>query len=89
MADGVEGIIGGGATAGGLRFRGEAGLRTFGKLVKLPKLGELLRSACRRSGSKTDVRTGEGGGKASSSGLRGVRTLLGEPEGLLGRSCGE
>jgi len=51
-------------------------------------VGELLLSACRLSLSKTEVRTGEGGGNTSSTGFRGVRCLFGEPEGLSGRSCG-
>lgn len=71
------------------RFRrGEEGRRRRA-LVDTPRLGELLLSLCRRSGSKTDDRTGEGGGKASSAGFRGVRTRLGEPDGLAGRIWGE
>lgn len=53
--------------------------------VETPRLGELLRSLWVRSGSRTEDRTGEGGGNASSSGFRGARTLLGDPEGLSGR----
>lgn len=87
--DGVVGSTEGGGAYAGFMLRGETGRRTLGTLVELPRLGELLRSECLRSGSSTDVLTGEAGGKASSSGFRGVRTLLGEPEGLLGRSCGE
>ncbi len=51
-------------------------------------VGELLRSTCRLSLSSTEDRTGEGGGYASSTGFRGTRCLLGDPDGLSGRSCG-
>jgi hypothetical protein len=54
-------------------------------LLEIPRPGELLLSVGVRSGSKTDERTGERGGNDSSSGFRGVRTLLGEPEGLSER----
>lgn len=51
-------------------------------------VGELLRSRLPlRSGSMTELRTGDEG-KASSTGFRGVRTRLGEPDGLPGRSDG-
>jgi len=46
----------------------------------------------RSAGSRTVIRTGDIGGKASSAIFRGMRILLGElgeREGLLGRSCGE
>jgi hypothetical protein len=52
------------------------------------KFGELFRSVMVRSSSRTEVRTGEVG-KASSTCFRGVRTLLGDPDGLLGRIRGE
>ena len=66
--------------------RGEDGRRSrWGLLVEIPKLGEVLPSRWVRSGSMTDDRTGDEGGNASSSGFRGTRTLLGEPDGLSGR----
>ena len=70
--------------------RGEDGRRSrAGVLVEAPIMGELLRlSPCRCSGSRTDVRTGEMGGKASSAGFRGIRIRLGDPEGLPGRRWG-
>lgn len=70
--------------------RGEDGRRSrAGVLVETPMMGEVLRRSCICSGSRTEVRTGEIGGKASSAGFRGIRTLLGDPEGLPGRCWGE
>lgn len=70
--------------------RGEDGRRSrAGVLVEVPIMGEVLRfSPCLCSGSRTEVRMGEMGGKASSAGFRGIRTLLGDPEGLPGRCWG-
>lgn len=67
--------------------RGEDGRRSrFGVLMEAPRIGELLRlSPCLRSGSRIEVLIGDVGGKASSAGFRGMRTRLGEPEGLAGR----
>lgn len=72
-------------------LRGDDGRRSrAGVLDEKPRIGELLRlSPCLRSGSSTDVRTGEIGGKASSAGFRGIRTRLGDPEGLVWRRWGE
>ena len=90
MEVGVEGTAGVGPPPAWALRSGEGGRRSLGTLlVETPRIGELLRSGCLRSGSRTEVRTGEGGGNDSSRGFRGVRILLGEPEGLLGRSCGE
>lgn len=65
---------------------GEEGRRRRGtgpRLVVAARLGELLRSQRRRSGSRTDMRVGEDG-KDSSTNLRGMRMRLGEL-GLCGR----
>lgn len=70
--------------------KGDAGrCSRAGVLVEVPKMGELLlRSPWRRSGSRTEARTGDVGGKDSSTGFRGMRIRLGEFEGLAGRLCG-
>lgn len=66
--------------------RGEDGRRSrAGVLVEMPIMGEVLRLSCLCSGSITEVRTGEIGGKDSSAGFRGIRTLLGDADGLPGR----
>lgn len=67
--------------------RGDDGRRIrAGVLVEIPMTGELLLlSGWRRSGSRTDDRMGDVGGKASSTGFRGIRTRLGDCEGLAGR----
>ena len=54
----------------------------------MPRTGELLRSPCLLSASSTEVRIGESGGKLSSAGFRGTRVLLGDLEGLEGRTRG-
>ena len=54
----------------------------------MPRIGELLRSPCLLSASSTEVRIGESGGKLSSAGFRGVRVLLGDLDGLEGRTSG-
>lgn len=58
-------------------------------LVETPSTGEPLLSAGSLSWSRTDVRTGDVIGNDSSTGFRGVRTLLGDCAGLAGRNCGE
>lgn len=58
-------------------------------MAGLPRTGEMLLSIGCRSWFRTVVLTGEAAGKASSAGLRGVRTRLGDPIGLAGRNCGE
>lgn len=77
---------------GGIDRKGDDVLRRRDEEDELvrPKLGDRLRSEDdRRSPSSTDDRTGEVSGKPSSAGFRGVRTRLGEADGLAGRSCGE
>ena len=55
----------------------------------MPRTGEPHRSPwCLLSASNTDVRIGESGGKLSSAGFRGVRVLLGDLDGLEGRTSG-
>lgn len=74
------------------RFRiGDEGRRTRVNvpLVEVPNTGEPLLSAGNRSWSRTDVRTGDVIGNDSSTGFRGVRTLLGDCAGLAGRKWGE
>jgi len=69
---------------------GEVGRRRRAAEVETPKLGELLLSRWARSGSRTEDLTGDGGGKVSSTGLRGIRILLGDPLGLCGLcNCGD
>jgi hypothetical protein len=51
-------------------------------------LGELLPSGIFRSWSRTETRVGEEG-NPSSTGFRGMRIRLGDPEGLCGRIWGE
>lgn len=77
---------------GGMDRKGDDVLRRRDEEDELDRLrlGERLRSdEDRRSPSNTDDRTGEVNGNPSSAGLRGVRTRLGEADGLAGRSCGE
>lgn len=90
MEDGVDGYVFSDPVLEWVTVRrGDEGLRSrAGVLVETPRIGELLRlSPCLLSGSRTDERTGEMGGKASSMGFLGIRTRLGEPEGLAGRRC--
>lgn len=88
--DGVEGYVTNDPVLEWVTVRrGDEGRRSrAGVLVETPKMGELLLlSPCLRSGSRTEARTGEVGGKDSSVGFRGARTRLGELEGLAGRCC--
>lgn len=92
LDEGVEGKTERELVLGGAKLRsGDAGRRRFMVLKEVPRIGEVLLSpgVDRRSGSRTEVRTGDVGGNASSTGFRGVRTRLGDPDGLAGRSCGE
>lgn len=96
MEDGVDGSkhdealeLGGGTAPNG----DDDLLRRLDSMVGGPRTGELLRSAVARlSRSRTLVRTGDVGGKASSTGFLGVRIRIrlgeAELEGLAGRSCG-
>lgn len=77
-------------------LNGEAGRRWRETVICAGGVGrcvELFFSmAFRSAGSRTVIRTGDVGGKASSAIFRGMRILLGElgeRDGLLGRSCGE
>jgi hypothetical protein len=77
-------------------LNGEAGRRWRDTVIwagGVARFGELFLSVIFRSeGSKTVIRTGDVGGKASSAIFRGTRTLLGElgdREGLSDRSWGE
>lgn len=93
MDEGVEGKSERELVLEGAKLRsGDAGRRRrFMVLIEEPRIGEVLLSpgVDLRSVSRTEVRTGDVGGNASSTGFRGVRTRLGDPEGLAGRSCGE
>lgn len=82
-----EGVVG--PADGGFGWEtwrnGEAGRLIRPNVILLevtPKLGELLRSESRRSGSWTEIRVGDGGGNASSAGFLGTRARLGVPVGL-------
>lgn len=75
LEEGVEGMLRNGDDVRLIR----------GMLVDDPRLGDVLRSIERRSGSNTEVRTGEVKGKPSSAGFRGVRTRWGD-DGLAGRN---
>ena len=54
-----------------------------------PGVGELFLSGNCLSCSRTEDRTGEVGGKTSSAGFLLGLCLLGDPEGLAGRSSGD
>lgn len=82
--EGVDGSEENDCADGGMAWRRGDAVRRCPMMVPSCCCG----CCCRSPPSRTDVRTGELGGKASSAGLRRCLVLLGDPEGLSGRSSG-